>query len=130
MEASPVHNWAHTYLSACPHRSIIPSRFCYDEIVWQKEAVRQGRIAGRVAVKGGRSFLRHVVPPIVKPIKTLWNEVIGFLFLSMGTIFGFSAIRSLRAGDGFRGCVASVCSVIMIWYGISSFWRARKISRS
>jgi hypothetical protein len=93
--------------------------FCYDESVWQ-----------RVAVKQGRSFFKHVIPAITKPLHALWNEVIGFLFLCMGTIFAFSAFRSLQRGEGFRFIVAATCAIIMIWFGVSSFWRARKISRS
>ena len=84
----------------------------------------------RVAVKYGRGLVRHLLPAIVKPIGTLWNEVIGSLFLCMGTVFGFSAFRSWKAGDGFRVFVACACAILMIWFGISSFWRARKISRS
>jgi hypothetical protein len=96
-----------------------PAHFCYDENVWQ-----------RVAVKRGRSFLQHMIPAVLKPLRALWNQVIGFLFLSIATICGLSAFRALRAGQGFRLMVASTCAVIMAWYGISSFLRARKISRS
>jgi hypothetical protein len=84
----------------------------------------------RVAVKYGRSFLQHIVPAIVKPIAALWNEVIGFVFLCMGTVFGLSAFRSLRAGNGLRGFVMCSSAILMVWFGISSFWRAHKISRS
>ena len=84
----------------------------------------------RVAVKRGRSFLKHMIPAVLKPLRALWNQVIGFLFLSLGAICGISAIRALQAGHGFRVFVASSCALIMAWYGISSFWRARKISRS
>jgi len=87
--------------------------------VWQK-----------VTIKNGRSFLHHVVPNIVRPLKALWNEVIGFLFLSLGAIFGFSAYRYLHAGEVFRFVVAASCAFLMAWFGVSSFWRARKISRS
>ncbi len=101
-------------------------RFCYDENVWQQDAVKTGRFA----IKHGRSFFRHVIPGVVKPIHSLWNQVIGFIFLSLGTIFGFAAFRYLSKGDDFRFVVAIGCALIMAWYGISSFWRARKISRS
>jgi len=84
----------------------------------------------RVVVKQGRSFLRHVVPAVLKPLRTLWNEVIGALFLCMGTVFGVSAFRSFQAGDGFRCIVGCSSAILMAWFGISSFWRARKISRS
>ena len=98
--------------------------------MWQQQAVKQGRAAGRVALKSGRGFLKHIVPQIVKPLNALWNEVIGFMFLCLGTILGFSAFRYIRAGDGFRSFIAASCCVIMARFGISSFWRARKISRS
>jgi hypothetical protein len=100
--------------------------FCYDEFVWQKDAVK----TGRYALKNSRSFFRHVIPGVVKPIHSLWNQVIGFLFVCMGTIFGFAALRYQNKGDGFRFVVAGVCSLMMLWFGCTSFWRARKISRS
>src|SRR5690349_12868686 len=40
----------------------------------------------------GRQFLNHVVPAVVKPARTLWNEVIGFLFLCLAIIFGFNGV--------------------------------------
>jgi len=100
-----------------------PLHFCYDQNVWQ-------RAAWKVAQKQGRGFLQHIVPAIVNPLHSLWNQVIGFLFLCMGTVFGFSAFRSLRAGDDLRGLVMCLSAALMAWFGISSFWRARKISRS
>jgi len=90
--------------------------------VWQRQAVQ--------AVKHGRTFVKHVVPAILKPARTLWNEVIGFLFLSFGAIFGFHATRYALHGDIPRAVIAGGCTVIMAWYGVSSFLRARKISRS
>jgi hypothetical protein len=100
--------------------------FCYDEGVWQQDAVKTGKFA----IKQSRSFFRHVIPGIVKPIHSLWNQVIGFVFLCLGTIFAFAAFRYLAKGDEFRFAVAIACALMMIWYGVSSFWRARKISRS
>jgi hypothetical protein len=87
--------------------------------VWQKQAVRQGR-----------TFLKHVVPAVVKPMHSLWNEVIGFLFCSFGVIFGGKTIIYMRHGDTARTFIAGCCTLLMAWYGISSFLRARKISRS
>jgi hypothetical protein len=48
----------------------------------------------------------------------------------MGAIFGFAAYRYARSGDDFRTVVAAICAVMMAWFGLSSFWKARKISRS
>jgi hypothetical protein len=103
--------------------------FCYDEGVWQQQAVKNGGV-----------FLRHVIPAILKPLRALWNEVIGFLFLCFAVIFGFQAVRYARAylaaaqgggtGEAVRLAIAGFCTLVMAWYGISSFLRARKISRS
>ena len=78
----------------------------------------------------GRQFLKHVVPAVVKPARTLWNEVIGFLFLCLAIIFGFNGVRAYLHHEGARLLLAAPLTVIMAWYGVSSFLRARKISRS
>jgi len=92
------------------------------------------------AIRHSGTFLRHVVPAIVKPLHALWNEVIGFLFLSFGTIFGFKTVSYIRqyqhaapaaaSGQFLRVVMAGACTLLMAWYGITSFVRARKISRS
>jgi len=66
----------------------------------------------------------------VKPAQILWNEVIGFIFLCLGASFGFYAVRYALRGDAMRLLVAAIATGIMVWYGVSSFLRARKISRS
>lgn len=92
--------------------------------------VRKERI-----VRHGAQFLRHVVPAVIKPARTLWHEIIGFLFLCLAIIPSFSAYRAIRdfngdAGSIFRIGLTLVFVVIMAGYGISSFLRARRISRS
>ncbi len=93
--------------------------FCYDGGVWKRQAFRVGG-----------QFVRHIVPAILKPARTLWNEVIGFLFLCFGVIFGFHAVRAAMRGETGRLIVAGFCTLLMGWYGVTSFLRARKISRS
>jgi hypothetical protein len=87
--------------------------------VWN---ARSGRQAGM--------FLKHVLPAIVKPAHALWNEVIGFLFLCIAGIFGIQAVRSWIHGDMGRMLLAAFCTLLLGGYGVSSFLRARKISRS
>ena len=87
-------------------------------------------VSKQQVLRQGGAFLRHVVPAIVKPLHTLWNEVIGFFFLAFGTIFGFRTARYLWAHDNMRALVAGICTAIMAWYGFTSFRKARKISRS
>lgn len=76
------------------------------------------------------SFLRHVVPAVVKPLHALWNQLIGFLFISFGAIFGLRTARYMMSHDTGRSLVAGAATAIMAWYGIGSLLRARKISRS
>jgi hypothetical protein len=83
-----------------------------------------------------RQFLQHVVPGVIRPMRVLWNEVIGFVFLAIAALLAIPAIvREVRSYEGgaeatFRIVVAGVFAVIMIWFGIGSFLRARRISRS
>jgi hypothetical protein len=90
---------------------------------------------GARVYKQGRKFLGFVVPAILKPARTLWHEVIGFLFLSLAIIFVFSSFRAIRDFDGSPGAILRLamlafCVCLLGGYGISSFLRARKISRS
>ena len=83
----------------------------------------------------GRQFIRHVLPEIMRPARTLFHEVIGFLFLALAVFPIPSGIRQAREFDGqpgtiFRMVITVVFVLIMAAYGISSFRRARKISRS
>jgi hypothetical protein len=82
-----------------------------------------------------RKFMGTVVPGIVKPLRVLWNEVIGFMFLSLAVIFGFSTWRRIKefTGDasGLALLALSVMFVLMLaGFGLSSFFRARKINKS
>jgi hypothetical protein len=83
----------------------------------------------------GVEFLRHVAPRIIRPLRSLWHEVIGFLFLVLATMFGSAAVRSyLKLGEQDGAMVrlvgAGFLTLLMAWFGITSFLRARKISRS
>ena len=94
----------------------------------------------KVAARHSREFVRHVLPTVLKPARTLWNEVIGFVFICFAVIFGFKAGRlyldfSRGAGEAasadlVRFVVAAFCTLLMLYFGVTSFLRARKISRS
>jgi hypothetical protein len=80
-------------------------------------------------------FLGHVLPGIIRPMHALWNEVIGFVFIVLALVFAGSAWRSLRTIDGraesvIKAAAAVGFTLLMAYFGISSFLKARKISRS
>jgi hypothetical protein len=92
-------------------------------------------VAKRTLISHGAQFLKHVVPEVIRPIRSLWHEVIGFLVLCLAFLGGVSGFRVVRSFDGepesmFRLLLTGVFVVIMGGFGISSFRRARKISRS
>jgi len=87
-----------------------------------------------------RQFVKHVVPAVVKPTRILWNELIGFIFMLFAVIFAFKTGRlaldyahgpAAEAGSQLvRIVIAGFCTLVMLWFALGSFLRARKISRS
>jgi len=82
-----------------------------------------------------RSFLGHVLPGVIRPLHTLWNEMIGFLFVVLAIVAVPWGIRAWRGFDGsaeafFRIVLILIWALVMGYFGINSFLRARKISRS
>jgi hypothetical protein len=75
-----------------------------------------------------KSFFGHVMPSIIRPIHVLWNEVIGFVFIVLAVVFGYRVIRG-KESLGLQ-LVGTIFVLLIAWYGISSFWKARKISKS
>jgi hypothetical protein len=92
-----------------------------------------------LSANAGRQFVKHVIPAVLKPARTLWNEVIGFLFICLAVLFGSGAIRSYLAMDDgptpdpghlWRFLGTAFLTLLMLYFGITSFLKARKISRS
>lgn len=79
-------------------------------------------------------FVKTVVPGVVKPLRVLWNEMIGFAFLVFAVVAGGSAFRAWQTGGGSsdsmgRVLMAGFFALTMAFFGITSFLRARKINR-
>ena len=97
--------------------------------MWQRQAIRQGG-----------KFVKHVVPHVIKPIHSLWNQVIGFFFLCFAGMFTIGAWRYYRIylndppaekfNDVTRIAGSLIVAAIMAAFGISAFLKARRISRS
>ena len=107
--------------------------FCYDVVVWKHLTASNGR-------EFGKHFVKHIVPAVLKPARTLWNEIIGFVFICLAVYCGSGAVRSyLKLGSTpadeatgvlFRLGMSVFCTLLMLYFGVTSFLRARKISRS
>jgi hypothetical protein len=86
-------------------------------------------------IKLAKQFFGHVLPGVMRPLRILWNEVIGFLFLAIAGLVMPAVFRSFRDlskpnGSPVRLFVSLLFALVMVYYGVSSFWRARKIGRS
>ena len=83
----------------------------------------------RFAKHAGK-FVKHVVPAAIKPVHSLWHEVLGFIFLAVAAL-GISYLVRKFSILGF-GQIAIIVPLIVVTavYGVSSFLKARRISRS
>ena len=90
-------------------------------------------------ISQGHQLVHHLLPAVLRPARTLWHEIIGFLFLALAAWPIPSGIRTIRELDAGKDASAKLIFTliltvafitIMAAYGISSFRRARKISRS
>jgi hypothetical protein len=86
-------------------------------------------------VKLAKQFLGHVVPGVIRPLHVLWNEIIGFLFIVIAAGSIPAVVRSFRdldkpAGSLFRLFVSVFFALVMLYFGVTSFLKARKIGRS
>ncbi len=75
-----------------------------------------------------KKFLSHVIPGVIRPIHILWNQAIGFVFIVLATVFGFRIVRG-KEPIGLQ-IVGGIFVLLIAWFGVSSFWKARKISKS
>jgi hypothetical protein len=74
---------------------------------------------------------RGVAVHFARILGQLWLEITGFVFLALAGIGGLALVREYRlyqAGKAASGRVLlAVCfTVVFAWFGVSSFWRARK----
>lgn len=86
-------------------------------------------------VSQGRLFFRHVIPAAIRPVHSLWHEIIGFLFIVIAGFFGLNLFNAIRKYNGDPAQMMKIVGaafflILLGGYGISSFLRARKISRS
>ena len=82
-----------------------------------------------------KKFFHHVLPGVIKPMRVLWNEIIGFIFLALAVWTVPAAYRHVRDFNGegdslFRLILSCLFALLMIYFGVTSFLKAKKISRS
>ena len=101
-------------------------------------------IAARVAgkqIKGSRTYgavlsgLRATLGHFAAVARQLWHEIMGVIFLAFAG-FGVVAVvkeyLAYHAGGAGPNRIAVAAGVTLLfgWFGVSSFWRARKPRKS
>jgi heme A synthase len=99
-----------------------------------------GRVAGRMARNAGKewmpavrnsgTFVKHVVPAAVKPLHSLWHEMLGFIFLLIAGAAAFKMWKNASTTSPIMMILAGFLVLVTAGYGISSILKARRISRS
>jgi len=60
-------------------------------------------------------------------LRQLWHEVIGFLFLALAFAGASTMLREWRSGTNSRLLLAAGFTVMMAYFGLTSFRSARKV---
>jgi hypothetical protein len=100
---------------------------------WLPAAKQSGQAAAKQWVPGARQsglFIKHVLPAALKPIHSLWHEVLGFIFLALAAVVGWGLWRRPGRLEPMQFILVVVFIAVMAGYGISSILKSRRISRS
>lgn len=87
-------------------------------------------------ISAGRKLVQHVLPGIIKPLRVLWNEMIGFVFLVFAIVSAPKLWQSYqdfaegKEAAGGRVLLTGAFFLTMLLFGVTSFWKAKKISRT
>ena len=82
-----------------------------------------------------KQFAATVIPGVLKPLRILWNEMIGFVFIVFAVMIVGSTMRKWSDFDGSPASIGLLAAsifffLVMAGYGVYSFFRARKINRT
>jgi sulfite exporter TauE/SafE len=88
--------------------------------------LREAQKLAKTARPTARKFVQHVVPHVVKPARIVWNQVIGVVFKAVG----FYRTLDSEPQSMVRLIWTAIFALIMVCFGVGSFLRARRISRS
>jgi len=99
-----------------------------------QDAIRLARQAKKHAnVNHARRFAQHVVPEVVRPARVIWNQAIGALFILLAVPAILKTVQLFRSfqtdpKSGFGLGLSLIFVVVMLFFGIGSFMKARRIA--
>jgi uncharacterized membrane protein len=87
-------------------------------------------VAQKHLARQAGKFVKHVLPAAVKPVHSLWHEILGFVFLLFAAIASWKVLHNSGTLGFVQMAILILFIVVMVVYGVSSFLKARRISRS
>ena len=94
-----------------------------------------GRAAGRLSndkalrkrlLRAGVSGAQTTLSSVGRVLRKLWHEITGFLFVCLAIIGGAEVARKWHMHEPQKLAAAAVFSVMFLYFGVTSFSRARK----
>jgi hypothetical protein len=82
------------------------------------------------AAKQSEAFVKHVVPAAVKPLHSLWHQILGFVFLVFAGLAAWKVWRTTTPIDPLMLALVVIFIIVMAAYGIASIRKSNRISRS
>jgi hypothetical protein len=101
-------------------------------------AASLGRAAGRLSsdkalrkrlLRAGMSGAQTTLSSVGRVLRKLWHEITGFLFICLALIGGAEVARKWQTHETQKLAAAAVFSVMFLYFGVSSFWRAKRSHR-
>jgi|SRR5450432_204798 len=100
------------------------------KVAWVVQVVvgqaKRSRVGGALL-----SGAQATAASVSKVLHVLWLEVTGFIFLCLGLMGAGAGLREYHkygagSGDLNKILAAGIFAVLFAYFGISSFWRARR----
>ena len=96
------------------------------------------RAAGRITndkalrqrlFRAGMSGAQTTLGSVSRILRKLWHEITGFLFVCLAIIGGGEVARKWQTHETQKLAVAAAFSAMFLYFGVSSFWRAKRSHR-
>ena len=86
------------------------------------------RAVTQLLTRAGWRFFSGTFSRLVHVLHQLWHEIVGTLFLALGAAAIPAVIREWRGESKTRAALTIIFLVTMVYFGITSFVRARKVA--
>jgi hypothetical protein len=101
-------------------------------------AAQLARAAGRLSsdkalrkrvFRAGVSGVTATLDSVGRVLRKLWHEITGFLFICLAVVGGAEVWRKWETHETQKLAVAAAFSAMFLYFGVSSFWRAKRSNR-